>query len=319
MASIVTVKPDALKTNGRIGIMLPASAPLDTSRLTMGIDELRRRGLTVVHDEMDSDPVGYLGAPDPERAARLNELLARDDLSALISVRGGYGVMRILDALDYIEAAKHPKLLVGYSDITALQFAFYTQCGWTSVQGPMAAVEWPEIDESSESQFWRLVGGECIESIAGLDGEHLTEIVPGVCEGVLLGGNLAAIVRLVGTPYLPPLDGSILYLEDVGEAPYRIDALLAQLKLAGVLGSLGGVVLGTFMHCDPDPDKPSFTTREVLLDYFSNALYPVAEGLVFGHIPRKVSMPFGVRARLSVSGDDSILAMLEPVTTPRRS
>jgi muramoyltetrapeptide carboxypeptidase len=308
------VKPAPLKPDDRVGLILPASGPIDSVRLISGIAELRRRGLTVVFDDTDLDPVGYLSAPDTKRAECLNAVLLRDDLSTLIAVRGGYGAMRILDAIDYEQAAKHPKLIVGYSDITALQFAFYAMCGWTAVQGPMAAVEWPNIDSSHEAHFWQLVGGKTFTSLAGLGSETLLPIRNGSCEGTLLGGNLAAIVRLIGTRYLPSMEGAILFLEDVGEQPYRIDAMLAQLRLSGHLDTLGGVVLGAFSGCEAAPNRPSFTTEQVFLDYFGNAPYPVAEGLMFGHIVQKISVPVGIRARLEVTDSGATLSMLEAVT-----
>jgi muramoyltetrapeptide carboxypeptidase len=277
------------------------------------MNNLERRGVRCEFDPASLAPRGYLGAPDEIRARHMNVLLARSDLSALMAVRGGYGTLRILDALDYDSACSRPKLLVGYSDVTALQCAFYMRCGWTSVQGPMAAVEWPDIDPDTEAHFWKLVSGHMFEALCGPGDEKLSPLRPGEVEGPLLGGNLSVIARLIGTPFLPPLDGAILFLEDVGEQPYRIDALFAQLKLSGILDRLGGLVLGAFTDCGPRPDRPSLAIREVIHDYFGSAPYPVADGLVYGHVRRKASMPFGIRARLAVTETNAVLSMLEPV------
>jgi len=306
-------KPEALTRESRVGIVMPASAPSDTSAIANGVDALRERGLEVVDPIPEGVPYGYLGGADEERTSAFNDFLRRTDVTALFAVRGGYGAMRLLDAIDYDAARAHGKLLIGYSDITALQFALYTHAGWTSVQGPMVAVEWPSIDAVSEAHFWKLCGGAILPSFDWPGSEGMQPVRHGTAEGVLLGGNLAAIVRLIGTSYLPSLDGTILFLEDIGEEPYRIDASLAQLRLAGILETLSGVVLGSFTDCDPEADKASFSTQEVLHEYFSNAPYPVAEGLVFGHIAPKMSMPFGVRARLTVDESSANLAMLEAV------
>ncbi len=307
-------KPVPYTASSPLGVIVPSSAPSDMARLSAGLRALEARGVAVEYSESAIEARGYLGAPDHMRAQTINTFIRRTDVAALCAIRGGYGALRILDALDYDSARHHSKLLIGYSDITALHFAFFTQAGWTGIQGPMIAVEWADMDPDCESQFWRLAGGGIDDPLLGPSGEPLNPLRPGTSEGRLLGGNLASIVRLIGTPYLPRLDGTILYFEETGEAPYRIDALLAQLKLAGILDALGGVVLGAFTECDPLPGKPSFTTQEVLQYYFGDAPYPVADGLVFGHIPVKTSMPFGIQARLSVTDTDATLSMLESVT-----
>lgn len=307
-------KPVPFLTSSPLGVIAPSSAPSDMTKLTAGVHALEARGVKVEYSESTVDARGYLGAPDQSRAETINAFLQRTDVAALCAIRGGYGALRILDALDYESARHHSKLLIGYSDVTALHFSFFKRAGWTGIQGPMIAVEWADMDPDSESQFWRLAGGEIADPLLGPSGEPLNPLRSGIAEGRLLGGNLASIVRLIGTPYLPPLDGTILYFEEIGEAPYRIDALLAQLKLAGILDGLGGVVLGAFTDCDPLPGKPSFTTQEVLQYYFKDVSYPVADGLLFGHIPVKTSMPFGINARLSVTDTDATLSMLESVT-----
>jgi muramoyltetrapeptide carboxypeptidase len=149
--------------------------------------------------------------------------------------------------------------------------------------------------------------------VIGPRGELLTPLRPGSAEGVLLGGNLAMVVRLIGTPYLPPLEGSILFLEDVGEEPYRIDAMLAQLKLSGILDRLGGLIFGAFTDWRPEEGTPTLSLDEVVYDYASRLTIPVARGLVYGHFPVKNTIPVGVRARLEVTSDGASLAVLEPV------
>ena len=307
--------PPPLARTATVGIAAPASAPLAPADLDAGLDALRARGLRIEHARAMITPHGYLAGTDTERLAEFNTLLRRDDLDAIFCVRGGYGVLRLLPGLDYAAARAHPKLIVGYSDITALHFALWSQSGLPGLSGPMIASDWAELDAESEAQFWQLAHGDAPVEIVGPGGERLEAVRPGRAEGVLLGGNLVMICALLGTPYLPDLDGAILFLEEVGEPPYRIDRLFAQLRLAGVLHKLGGLVLGGFTGADPPKDRPSLSLDEVLDDYTRDLPYPVARGLVYGHFRRKSTLPVGVRARLEVEGDAAALTVLDPVTS----
>jgi muramoyltetrapeptide carboxypeptidase len=302
-----------LRRTSTVAVAAPASAPLDDARYRAGLDALRARGLRVETPRPALAPHGFLAGPDADRLGELNTLLRRDDLDAIFCVRGGYGVLRLLPDLDYEAARAHPKLVVGYSDITALHLALYAKAGLPSLSGPMVAPDWPDLDAESEAQFWRLAEGDAPVDIVGPSGEMLVGMRPGRAEGVLLGGNLTMIAALLGTPYLPDLDGAILFLEEVGESPYRIDRLFAQLKLAGVLPKLGGLVLGAFTGADPPPNRPSLSLDAVLDDYTRDLPYPVARGLVYGHMRTKSTLPVGVRARLAVEGDVAVLTVLDPV------
>jgi muramoyltetrapeptide carboxypeptidase len=297
----------------RVGVIAPASAPLDPAQLAAGLAQLRAAGFAAETVRQDFAPHGYLCGTDAERLDELNRMLRRTDLDVLVSVRGGYGTLRLLPGIDYAAARRHRKLLVGYSDITALQLALYAKAGWRSLSGPMVSVEWPDPDRRSHELFLDLLRGGRPDPLSGPRGEALRPMRAGEAEGVLLGGNLALVTRLIGTPYLPSLEGAILFLEEVGEAPYRIDGMFAQLKLAGILERLGGLVLGAFTDGDPPLDRPSLTLEQVLEDYLGEAPYPVAQGLVYGHIPVKNAVPIGVRARLRVTDGGAALSILEPV------
>ena len=294
-----------------MAVVAPSSPPKKPGQLESGVARLEALGYRVELGRDGLTPRGYLAGPDAERLDEFNRYLHREDVNALFCVRGGYGAMRLLPHLDYEAARQHPKLLVGYSDVTALHLAFYHKAGWRGLAGPLV-VEWGEIDEATVRSFQVLAQGGAPQPLRGPNGEALQPMRPGVAEGVLLGGNLTMIVRLLGTPYLPPLDGALLFLEDVGEQPYRLDALLAQLKLAGVLDRLGGVILGAFTAWQPDHNRPTLTPDEVFFDYFHDALYPVATGLVYGHFPNKSTLPVGVRARLAVTTDRAELSILKP-------
>ncbi len=312
------MKPSPLQPGDTIAVIAPASVPRDMSRFRAGIGQLRQRGYEVELGRPSYERRGYLCGPDADRLAEINGFLRRSDIKMLIAARGGYGSLRLLSGLDYDAARAHPKLIVGYSDVTALHLALYRRAGLPGLSGPMIAVEWHDPDPTSEALFWGLARGATPDPLLGPGGEELEPLRAGTAEGVLLGGNLAMIVRLLGTPYLPSLEGAILFVEDVGEEPYRIDAMLAQMRLAGIFDELGGLVLGSFTEGEPDEDTPTLTIDQVFEDYLSDAAFPVARGLLYGHFPVKNSIPVGVRARLQVTSGFARLGLLEPVVTLRQ-
>ena len=308
--------PRPLTPRGRVAVAAPASAALDASDAHAGIAALRDRGLTVEPGRAFAQPDGFLSGPDDERAAELNRLFARDDLDAVVCLRGGYGVLRLLDRLDYDAARANRPLVVGYSDVTALHLALLAQAGLSGLSGPMVAPDWPALDAETEAHFWRLAGGETGVSLAGPGTEEPFGLRDGEAEGTLVGGNLSLVAALVGTPFLPDLTGAVLVVEDTGEAPYRIDGLLARLRLAGILERLGGLVFGMFTGAEPLPDRPSLAVEDVLDTYAECVDGPVAAGLTYGHVRRKVTLPIGARVRLTVDGPAARLVTLSPVTAP---
>ncbi len=307
------VRPEPLRPGSRVGLIAPASLPDDLSRIDRGIAAIEAKGFEIVRYRHFEHGPGYLAGTDRERADELNHFLLRTDLDALFCIRGGYGCMRILPLVDFEAAREHPKLLVGYSDITALHLAFLAQAGWPGLSGPMVAIDWPEADDASTRHFLDLAGG-AYGSLLGPAGETLRGLKSGRAEGLLIGGNLSMVVRLLATPYLPNLRGAILAVEDVGEEPYRIDAYLSQLQLAGVLQDLGGLVLGGITDAHIPPGKRSFSLQEVLDQYVDKLTCPVATGLVYGHFSPKSTLPIGVSCRLEVDGSTARLDVLEPVT-----
>ena len=316
--------PSPLVAGARVAVVAPSSAPRSDEAYRALLATLRARGLDARPGRDAFVPHGFLAGPDDARLAEFNAAVRDPDVDALVCVRGGYGALRLLDGIDYDAARHHPKLLVGYSDITALHLALYAKAGWRGLSGPMVAVEWAEgtanaHDAASEAMFWHLARGGVVDDVVGPQGERLSGIVAGEAEGVLLGGNLSLIAALVGTPYLPDLTGAILFVEEVGEEPYRLDGLLARLRLAGVLDRIGGLVVGAIT--DGVPTQTHFLTQDEVIDHYTRRLgCPVATGLVYGHIPTKNTMPVGVRARLSVDANGAArLALLEPVTEPAMS
>lgn len=303
----------SLRPGDPVGIIAPASAARDPNEVEAGIERLSQIGYRVERLFAPDAQRGYLAAPDADRLAALNRALAAPNLRAIFCVRGGYGSLRLLDRIDYTAARAHPKLLLGYSDITALQWALWAQADWPSLSS-LVVTEWGHAEPSTVAHIRQWAEGET-PALRSLDGAALTPLQPGRAEGILLGGNLAVLSRLIGTPYQPDLSGAILYLEDVQEPPYRIDRMLAHLQLSGVLDELAGVLLGRFSEPDDATPGPSLSLDEVFADYFSDRPYPVARGLSYGHCLPRLSMPQGIRARLDVHADAATLTPLEPLTT----
>jgi muramoyltetrapeptide carboxypeptidase len=231
-------------------------------------------------------------------------MFADKEVKAIFSIRGGYGTPRILDLINYNLIRKHPKILVGYSDLTALQLAIFRKTGLISFSGPMVAVEmYDKMDVFTEENFWRmLTSTKKIGKLVNPDGLPLIVLKKGSAKGLLLGGNLSLINSLVGTTYLPNLAKCILIIEDVDEEPHRVDRYLAQLKLARVLQKINGLVLGCFTDCVPkDKEKPNLTVDQVVDDYMKSLGVPAISNMTYGHVPRKLTIPFGVEAKLNAT------------------
>ncbi len=306
------IKPPALKSSDIIGIVAPASAPTSQEKIDKGAAYLERLGYRVKFGKNVRAVRGFLAGTDEQRASDINEMFGDNNVKAIIAVRGGYGTPRVLPLLDY-ELIKHnPKILVGYSDLTALQLAIFQKTGLVSFSGPMAGVEmWKEIDPFTEEHFWRMVTSTMpLGAITNPDEKPFTTFHAGTAEGILLGGNLSLITSIAGTPFLPSFKNSLLYLEEVEEECYRFDRMLSQLKLAGILNDASGIILGELTDVKAsDTTKPFLTADEVVADYFSPLNIPILTGLVYGHVPRKLTMPIGIRAR--INADEGKIEFLE--------
>jgi len=260
---------------------------------------------------------GYLAGHDEARAEDLNRMFADQTVKAVFCVRGGYGSGRLLPWLDFKALKRNPKILMGYSDITALELAILKKIGLVTFYGPMVttemAVDFPK--DSRERMLAVLTESRPPKPIgASPEGGHVVAIQPGVATGTLVGGCLSVFVSLLGTPYEPNLDGAILFLEEVDEEPYRVDRYLTQLRLSGKLEKVAGVAVGQCINCDPREDKPAFSPslscQEVLRDRLGNLGVPVLSGLDFGHGRFKATLPQGVQARLDAHR--GLLEILEP-------
>jgi len=294
-----TLKAPRLRRGDCIGIVSPASAPSTREKIDNGVRYLEGLGYQVKIGRHVMDQHGYLAGSDEHRAQDFNDMLHDRSVKAIIAIRGGYGTPRLLRLIDYAAVRRSPKIIVGYSDITALQLALYRKTGLVTFSGPMVGVEmWDSIDPYTEEHFWRVVTSPAkVGVLKNPGGEPIGVRNPGKARGILLGGNLSLLLSLFATPYAPTLRSAVLALEDVDEAPHRIDRMFTQLMLSGILRRISGLVLGRFTDCVPtDPSKPHLTVDQVLEEVLQSVLCPVLTNVQFGHIPRKLTLPLGVLA-----------------------
>ena len=266
-----------------------------------------------------------LAGTDEERAADLNAAFRDPSIDAIWCTRGGYGSGRLLPLLDWEAIRKNPKPLLGYSDITALLNGIYARTGLVTFHAPTCS---GNLSDYSLAELKRVVfstepagviaAAPPMEPKEGfVDREdRLRRIVPGTGRGRLVGGNISVFSMVVGTPWEPPLDGSILFLEEIGEEPYRIDRWLTQFVLTGRLAKCAGIVFGKFKDCGP-ADKGSFqgtwTWQTVVADRLGKLGVPILAGLRFGHVADKSTLPVGVLAELDVA--KGTLTLLEPAVS----
>lgn len=297
------VKPTALRPGDRIGLVCPASAPIDLARLESAAKALEGRGYEVCLGRHVRARHGAFAGTDSQRAEDLNGFIRDPGVRMIMAVRGGYGCARLLGDIDYETISRDPKWLVGYSDLTALQMALLARVGLVTVSGPMAGVEFSQgMDAFTEQHFWSLVSGEAGGMDLGNPGEQpWTPMRGGTAEGRLVGGCFSLVMSLFGTPFLPSLDGAILVLEDIHEHLHRVDRMMVQLRLAGVLDRISGLVLGYFTDCHAsDPKRPALEFAEITDEVLGGVRVPCIRGYAYGHEAPKRSLPWGIRARLEV-------------------
>jgi muramoyltetrapeptide carboxypeptidase len=288
-------RPSVLRPGDCVRLVSP-SGPVRAERLELGIKLLTDWGLRVSVGRYVHEHAGYLAGRDEQRLADLNDALRDPTLRAVIATRGGYGVQRIVDGLDLDAVRADPKLVVGFSDITALQLALWRGAGLPTVHGPGGA--WvPERTGpvSAESLRHALMSADPVTVRVDETVESAPVRVAGIARGVLLGGNLSMLVSTVGTVDMPDLTGAILLLEDVNEAPYKVDRMLTHLRRGGALRGLAGVALGHFTNC---ADTWPTTIVDVLNDHLISSGVPVLGGLPIGHGPDQLTVALGVESTL---------------------
>jgi muramoyltetrapeptide carboxypeptidase len=298
------IKPAKLKSGDVIGIIAPASAPVDPTKLENGIRYIEKNGYRVELGNNVSKINGYLAGTDQERADDLNAMFKNKNVKAIFCLRGGYGASRILDKINYKLIRSNPKILVGYSEITALQLAILQKSGLVTFAGPMVATDFGNgITPYTEDFFWRIISSnKKIGRLKYPDNEKLVSITKGGASGRIIGGNLSVLAALTGTEYFPDLKGRILMLEEVDELPYKVDRLLNQLRLLKVFKQIKGIILGRFVDCyEHDTSKRTLTLGEVMEDYMKDLKIPVLYTFPHGHIKDKVTVPFGINIKMNAA------------------
>lgn len=294
------IKASALRPGDTIALIAPASTPQVEGKISRSVRYFERLGYRVEVGVHVRDERGYLAGSDRDRISDVHKFVKSKRVKALFFLRGGYGTIRLLPDLDYDLIAANPKIFVGYSDATSLFHAIYRKTGLRSLFfGPMPGVDiWNGFDAFAEECMWKaltttkpfgelpLARGE----IKPFGPRRMSNV-----EGRFIGGNLTVFSSILGTPFAPRPSGNILFFEDVGEEPYRIDRYLAQLRAAGFIDRAKAILIGQFTECDAPKGKKSLTTEDVFQDYFGKLKIPILTNLPWGHVPRQWTLPLGVR------------------------
>jgi muramoyltetrapeptide carboxypeptidase len=295
------IKPNRLPKNGTIAVTAPASCP-DENQLNLGVQYLEKLGYRVEVGKSCTSKLDYLAGEDVLRANELMHFFENPKIDAIICARGGYGGMHLLTMLDFSKIAMNPKIFIGFSDITSLQWAILARCNMVTISGGMVASDmgFIDVDPAFESSFWDLLDTGLIDIT--LPHEHETRYVT---QGTILPGTLAVAAKQMGSPFFPDMDERILVFEDIDEPRHKIEGYLRQFALSGAFRKAKGVLFGEFTEQKAEKDVPEFhTIFNRVLDPYN---IPWAAGLNYGHIDAKISLPVGVPVSLSFG----------PVTTIR--
>jgi muramoyltetrapeptide carboxypeptidase len=284
----------APSAGARVGLISPSGPLRGEADLEQAITNARALGWEPVVGDHVLERDGYLAGRDAQRLADLNRFARDDAIDAIWCLRGGYGAMRLLDDIDYDAFARHPRALIGYSDITALHAAIGQRADIVTYHGPTARAELTEFTRSSFLEAMSLGDGTSMVFRGG----SITPLVGGSASGRLVGGNLALVAALVGTPYAWQLDGSILVLEDVSEQVYRIDRMLTQLLLSGTLQGVAGLIFGGFTEITEDPANAELPLDRVLREFAERVGVPAVMNFPIGHLPDHLTLPLGAIAEL---------------------
>ncbi len=294
------IKPKALQKGDKVGLLTPASAISRTS-FQKALENLQSLGFEVVYSNNMRVKKGFLAGTDAQRLDDLHSMFEDDTINGIVCARGGYGSARLLTSLDYDLIKSNPKVLLGYSDITALLQAIHVKTGLVTFHGPVGASEFNKFTTRSLEKV--LMKGKGNYSFDSKDGEGQYEkytLVGGQAKGALVGGNLSLITSLLGTPYDIDYTDKIVFIEEIGESPYRVDRMLTQLLNSGKLNEARAIALGVFHNCETKPSDPDFgdslSLKEVLQDRLGGLSIPVAYGLPIGHIADNATIPIGIEA-----------------------
>lgn len=315
------VKPRRLAPGDTVALVAPASATFRSVDLDIARESLEALGLKVKVGTHLLDRHGYLAGQDKDRARDINEFFRDTSVRAVLPIRGGWGSSRMLPYLDFDVIRRNPKIVLGFSDITALLLAVHARTGLVTFHGPNGLGRW---DEYSVDYFKRvLVQGEAVtfenpreksERNVLTQTEHrIQTIASGRARGRLLGGNLTVLTTIVGSGYLPSWENAILFCEDVDEGFYRLDRMFTQLKLAGVLAKIKGFIFGTCAECGPGEGFGGLTLEEIFADHIEPLGVPAWSGAMIGHQIPQWTVPEGTD--VEIDAEKGTVVMTEPAVS----
>lgn len=309
-------RPRRLQLGDTVGLVAPASVTYESLQLQIALEALDAMGLKAKVGPHVMDRFGYLAGEDKDRASDINAAFADPEIDAVFALRGGWGASRLLPFLDFDLIAKNPKIFLGYSDITSLLNAIYAKAGVVTFHGPNVMSRWNEFtyqgmrDVLFNGKSSTYSNPEVIDDDLVARKHRIQTINAGRATGHLIGGNLTLMSALIGTPYFPDARGAILFLEDVGEAIYRVDRMMTQLKLSGVLGQVSGIVFGHFTGVKPNPGLGNFALMDILEQHCKPLGVPCYFGAMIGHVEEQSTVPIGVAAEMDAGA--GLLRLLEP-------
>jgi muramoyltetrapeptide carboxypeptidase len=310
------IKPPRLKAGDKLAIVAPGSY-ITESELQDSIKNLSELGFETTYSEKILLQNGYFAGSDKDRAEDLMEKFSDKSVKGIVCARGGYGCSRLLPMLDYEVIRSNPKVLIGYSDITALLFGIYQKSGLITFHGPVGTSTFNDYSVNNFKKVLMKPDRTALftNSTSGVDDNiyGVSTIVKGKGKGRLVGGNLSIIVSLIGTKFDVDYSNKIIFIEEVGEEPYRIDRMITQMLQAGKFDNAAGIMMGIFRKCEVKEESAltskSFTLMEVLKDRLGKLKIPVVYGMSFGHVTDKFTIPFGAFAELDA--DDQTFTLLE--------
>lgn len=301
-----------LRAGDTIGIVAPSSTLAENS-LEAGVAFLQSLGYCVKLGKSLASSWGYLAGTDEARAQDIHDAFADDSVDGIMCLRGGYGATRLLPLLDYDLIAAHPKIFIGFSDITALHTMFLQRCHMATIHGTMV-MSLPKASEYTKEQLAQgLKNPFAAGPVAVPEGRKVEALVPGTAEGTLCGGNIMLLAATAGTPYELDGTGGIVLLEEIGEEAYSLDRMLRQLEQSGLPQRAAAFVFGEFTHCRPTEPAPyEFTVKEIIAQYARRWGKPAVWGFPAGHGADNAWLPLGLTARLQSRGDASSLTLRLP-------
>lgn len=305
------LKPRALKTGDSIAVISPAGATVDPpDAFEKGIALLEAEGFRVKLMPYARNKRAYLAGTDAERLSDLHAAFQDPDVQGILCARGGYGALRIVSDIDFSIIRENPKVFIGFSDITVLHQAFYQEAGLVGFYGPMLTSNLIDNEPYSQAELLRLVKGEAAVPFNVPNQDTYTCFTPGIAEGPLMGGNLSLLQAMCGTRFHPKTEGAILFVEDWHERYYSLDRQFHQLKLAGLLDGIAGLLLCDFSGLTPDSEQPTEAfMRWLMADLTRGLNIPVGYGFSVGHGEQTATLPIGVRARFNAT--EGTLHLLE--------